>query len=137
MQISTRDEDWIVDPFELRNVLEVFTNPSIVKVLHGDNSDVVWLQEDFDLYSVNMFDTFHVSRVLDFPRCGLAVLLVLDKRYPQIDRYRSNVRVLLYIYDNLRNALLNGIDVQDVDVRRREQRVLYERSNHVPWIQVN
>ncbi|KAH9044108.1 hypothetical protein EDB83DRAFT_2407096 [Lactarius deliciosus] len=125
MGISTRDEDWIVDPFELRNVLEL---------LHGDNSDVVWLQEDFDLYSVNMFDTFHVSRVLDFPRCGLAVLL--DKRYPQIDRYRSNVRVLLYIYDNLRNALLNGIDVQDVDVRRREQRVLYERSNHVPWIQL-
>ena len=35
MQISTREEDWIVDPFELRDDLEdvneVFTNPSIVK----------------------------------------------------------------------------------------------------------
>jgi exosome complex exonuclease RRP6 len=35
MQISTRDEDWIVDPLELRDDLEdlneVFTNPSIVK----------------------------------------------------------------------------------------------------------
>ena len=35
MQISTRDEDWIVDPFELRDELEdlneVFTNPNIVK----------------------------------------------------------------------------------------------------------
>jgi len=36
MQISTREEDWIVDPFELRDELEdlneVFTNPNIVKV---------------------------------------------------------------------------------------------------------
>ena len=35
MQISTREEDWIVDPFELRDELEglneIFTNPSIVK----------------------------------------------------------------------------------------------------------
>jgi ribonuclease D len=35
IQISTRDEDWIVDPLELRDDLEdlneVFTNPSIVK----------------------------------------------------------------------------------------------------------
>jgi exosome complex exonuclease RRP6 len=35
MQISTREEDWIVDPFELRDELEdlneVFTNPNIVK----------------------------------------------------------------------------------------------------------
>jgi exosome complex exonuclease RRP6 len=35
MQISTREEDWIVDPFELRDELEdlneVFTDPSIVK----------------------------------------------------------------------------------------------------------
>jgi exosome complex exonuclease RRP6 len=35
MQISTRDEDWILDPFALRDELEdlneVFTNPNIVK----------------------------------------------------------------------------------------------------------
>ena len=36
MQISSREEDWIVDPFELRDDLEdlneIFTNPNIVKV---------------------------------------------------------------------------------------------------------
>jgi exosome complex exonuclease RRP6 len=35
IQISTREEDWIVDPFELRDELEdlneIFTNPNIVK----------------------------------------------------------------------------------------------------------
>ncbi|KAH9179270.1 hypothetical protein EDB89DRAFT_2111416 [Lactarius sanguifluus] len=95
MQISTRDEDWIVDPFELRDELEdlneVFTDPSIVKVLHGADSDVVWLQQDFNLYLVNMFDTFHASKVLDFPRHGLAALLEMycdfspDKRYQLAD----------------------------------------------------
>ncbi len=111
MQISTRDEDWIVEPFELRDELEdlneVFTNPDIVKVrsivpdfgtrvdawqvLHGAESDVVWLQQDFNLYLVNMFDTFHASKVLDFSRHGLATLLEMycdfspDKRYQLAD----------------------------------------------------
>ncbi|KAH9035897.1 ribonuclease H-like domain-containing protein [Lactarius pseudohatsudake] len=104
VQTSTCDEDWIVDPFELRDELEVFTNPSIVKarsiVLRGANSDVVWLQQDFNLYSVNMFDTFDVSRVLDFPRRGLAAPLPLQCA-------RANTHFLLYVYDNLRNALLD------------------------------
>lgn len=36
MQISSSEEDWIVDPFELRDEMEdlneVFTDPKIVKV---------------------------------------------------------------------------------------------------------
>jgi exosome complex exonuclease RRP6 len=116
MQISTREEDWIVDPFELRDEMEdlneIFTNPNIVKasliliavvtladvclVLHGADSDVVWLQQDFNLYLVNMFDTFHASKVHEFPRHGLAALLEMycdfspDKRYQLADwRIRS------------------------------------------------
>ncbi|KAH9052260.1 ribonuclease H-like domain-containing protein [Lactarius vividus] len=62
IQISARNEDWIMDPFELRDEIEdlneVFTDPSIVKVLHGADNDVVWLQRIFNLYLVNMFDTF-------------------------------------------------------------------------------
>ncbi|KAI9440380.1 ribonuclease H-like domain-containing protein [Lactarius indigo] len=129
MQISTRDEDWIVEPFklcdELEDLNEVFTYPSIVKALHGADSDVVWLQQDFDLYLVKMFDTFHVSKVFDFPRHGLAALLEMycdfspDKRHQLADwrirplpdemlKYaRADTHFLLYVYDNLRNALLD------------------------------
>ncbi|KAI0739418.1 hypothetical protein C8Q80DRAFT_1198600 [Daedaleopsis nitida] len=129
MQISTREEDFVVDTLALRQELEelneVFTNPNIVKVLHGAESDIVWLQQDFNLYIVNLFDTFHASKVLDFPRHGLAALLEMycdytaDKRYQLADwrirplpqemlQYaRSDTHFLLFIYDNLRNALLD------------------------------
>ncbi|PCH40326.1 hypothetical protein WOLCODRAFT_162269 [Wolfiporia cocos MD-104 SS10] len=129
MQLSTRDEDWVVDTLAIREELEalneVFTDPDIVKVLHGAESDIVWLQQDFNLYIVNLFDTYHASKVLDFPRHSLATLLEMycdftaDKRYQLADwrirplpeemltYARSDTHFLLYIYDNLRNALLD------------------------------
>ena len=61
LQISTRKRDYIVDTLQLRSDMqlfnEVFTDPSIVKVFHGADSDIVWLQKDFGVYVVNMFDT--------------------------------------------------------------------------------
>ena len=35
-----------------------------MQVLHGAESDIVWLQQDFNLYIVNLFDTYHASKVL-------------------------------------------------------------------------
>lgn len=65
-QISTRDEDFLVDTLELRHHMHVlapaFANPAIVKVLHGADRDVLWLQCDFGLYVVNMFDTGQAAR---------------------------------------------------------------------------
>ncbi|KAI0671048.1 hypothetical protein C8Q78DRAFT_1190600 [Trametes maxima] len=129
MQISTREEDFVVDTLALRDEMEelneVFTDPNVVKVFHGAHSDIVWLQQDFNLYVVNLFDTYHASKVLDFPRHGLATLLEMycdftaDKRYQLADwrirplpaemlQYaRSDTHFLLFIYDNLRNALLD------------------------------
>ncbi|KAF5315383.1 hypothetical protein D9619_007468 [Psilocybe cf. subviscida] len=131
MQISTREEDFVVDLLvpevrkEAEALNEVFTDSEIVKIFHGAESDIVWLQQDFNIYIVNLFDTFHASKLLEFPRHGLANLLemycdfVPDKRYQLADwrirplpedmlKYaRSDTHFLLYIYDNLRNALLD------------------------------
>ncbi|KAF9499048.1 hypothetical protein BDN71DRAFT_1487257 [Pleurotus eryngii] len=131
MQISTRDKDWVIDTLvpevreELNILNEVFTDPKVVKVLHGSESDIIWLQRDFSLYIVNLFDTFHASKVLDFPRHGLANLLEMycdfsaDKQYQladwrirplpdaMINYARSDTHFLLFIHDNLRNALLD------------------------------
>ncbi len=53
----------------------MFADPSIVKVLHGSDSDIAWLQRDFGIYVVNMFDTGQAARVLALPGCGLGYLL--------------------------------------------------------------
>ena len=69
MQVSTRFRDFIVDVIKLRQFVGdalrgVFDNPKKVKVLHGADMDIQWLQRDFGLYIVNMFDTGQAARVL-------------------------------------------------------------------------
>jgi hypothetical protein len=74
-----------MDDLEILN--EVFADPSIVKVLHGADSDVLWLQRDFGVYIVNMFDTGQASRVLEMSSHRLSSLLShycnvnVDKKY--------------------------------------------------------
>jgi exosome complex exonuclease RRP6 len=70
MQISTREEDFVVDLLKLRDLVRkdklggVLVDPAIVKVFHGAESDILWLQQDFDIYVVGMFDTYHATKVL-------------------------------------------------------------------------
>ncbi|KAG5281909.1 hypothetical protein AALO_G00050130 [Alosa alosa] len=129
MQISTRDEDFLVDTLELRSEMyilnECFTDPNIVKVFHGADSDIEWLQKDLGLYVVNLFDTHQASRALNLGRNSLDHLLKVfcnidtDKRYQLADwrirplpeemfQYaRGDTHYLLYVYDRLRADLLD------------------------------
>ncbi|RXN30910.1 exosome component 10 [Labeo rohita] len=127
MQISTREEDFIIDTLELRSEMyilnETFTDPAIVKVFHGADSDIEWLQKDFGLYVVNMFDTHHAARCLNLGRNSLDHLLKVycnvnsDKRYQLADwrirplpdemlKYaQADTHYLLYVYDRVRADL--------------------------------
>lgn len=86
MQISTRTNDYIIDTLILREELhilnEVCTNPKIVKVFHGADSDIEWLQRDLSIYIVNMFDTHQAAKRIGLARLSLAFLL---KQYCQLD----------------------------------------------------
>ena len=53
----------------------MFADPAIVKVMHGADSDVLWLQRDFGLFPVGLFDTGQAARVLELQGLGLAHLL--------------------------------------------------------------
>ncbi len=70
MQISTREEDWVVDTLALRKELieqklgGVLVDPRIVKVFHGAESDITWLQQNFGMFVVGLFDTYHATKVL-------------------------------------------------------------------------
>ena len=95
MQISTRTKDFIIDPLALFSSMPVlgviFADPSIVKVFHGSENDIEWLQRDFGLYIVNMFDTGLAAKELRYPSHSLAFLLKsfcdidADKRYQLAD----------------------------------------------------
>ncbi|GLH13589.1 Exonuclease mut-7 homolog [Gryllus bimaculatus] len=134
MQISTRDTDYVIDTLELRDKLyvlnEVFTDPKVVKVFHGALCDVEWLQRDLCLYVVNMFDTHLAARMLNFTHLSLAYLLkhycnvAVNKQFQLADwrirplpnelvNYaREDTHYLLYVYDLMKNALIEGANGQ-------------------------
>lgn len=141
MQISNRDQDWIVDTIALRDDLEplnvIFTDPNIVKVFHGAFMDIIWLQRDLGLYIVSLFDTYHASRALGFPKFSLAYLLETFANFKTSKKYqladwrirplipammsyaRSDTHFLLNIFDQLKNKLIDS----DED---KLKKVLYE-----------
>lgn len=95
MQLSTRDEDYIVDVLkvweEMRKLNVVFNNPDILKVFHGANMDMLWLHRDFDLRVSNLFDTYQAGRQLSHKQLSYAYLLrhytgvETDKSYQMAD----------------------------------------------------
>ncbi|CAO2656384.1 Nn.00g051870.m01.CDS01 [Neocucurbitaria sp. VM-36] len=159
MQISTRDKDWIVDTLKpwrrkLECLNEVFADPNILKVLHGAYMDIIWLQRDLGLYVVGLFDTYHAARSLGYPGASLAYLLdrfvnfKAQKQYQIADwrvrplstelfEYaRADTHFLLYIFDNMRNELVQKSDFSDPernkvqDVLLKSKEVALQRYEH-------
>ena len=117
-----------MDTLALRGDLEmlnsVFTDPNVVKVLHGADRDIMWLQKDLGLYIVGMFDTGQATRVLPYKKHSLAFLMqhfcnvAPDKSYqladwrirpltPEMAHYaREDTHYLLHIYPRLVNELV-------------------------------
>ncbi|XP_066297430.1 exosome complex component 10-like [Branchiostoma lanceolatum] len=168
MQVSTRDHDYIVDTLALRADLHIlndtFTDPKVVKVFHGADMDIQWLQRDFGVYVVNMFDTGQASHVLGLPRHSLAYLLKTycdvepDKKYqladwrirplPQemIQYGREDTHYLLHIYDCMRSELLdtgnneanllhNTLERSRLVCLQRYQKLLYTEDSYLNLLQ--
>ncbi|KAJ8973492.1 hypothetical protein NQ317_018765, partial [Molorchus minor] len=135
MQISTREKDYLIDTLLLRDKLymlnEVFTKPSIIKIFHGADMDIQWLQRDLSLYVVNMFDTYQAAKKLGYSGLSLAYLMqrfcnfVPDKQFQLADwrirplpdelkRYaREDTHYLIYIYHMLKNELIDKANGQN------------------------
>ncbi|CDJ43191.1 exosome component 10, putative [Eimeria tenella] len=126
-------KDFLVDPFSLFVHLtalnELTANPKILKILHGSASDVIWLQRDFSVYLVNVFDTAVAARTLAIPGgASLANLLsfylkkqkdrkmqLADWRVRPLTKEmksygRSDTHYLPYIYQCMQNQLLTRDD---------------------------
>jgi ribonuclease D len=85
MQLTIKKDDgkmenYLVDTLKLwhsitTHLAPMFANPNILKVMHGADSDVQWLQRDFGIYIVNLLDTGMAARELKLQSAGLAYLL--------------------------------------------------------------
>lgn len=69
VQISNGLEEFIIDALVNREYLaqvltKIIDNPDVVKIFHGADSDLLWLQNDFDLHPVRIFDTGRAYRIL-------------------------------------------------------------------------
>jgi ribonuclease D len=78
VQISTEEEDYIVDPFTVRDLAplgEVLENPEIEKIFHAASNDVLGLKRDFNFKINNVFDTAVSCMLLGYKRLGLAQII--------------------------------------------------------------
>lgn len=60
LQIATLSHIYIIDAIALRHrvkELSLFENPSVLKVMHGADCDVLWLQRDYNISIASLFDT--------------------------------------------------------------------------------
>ena len=142
MQISTRERDFVVDVLALRsrvrNALgKAFADQNTLKVMHGADNDVQWLQKDFGVFVASLFDTGQAARVLELPSKSLAYLLhhycgvkankkfqLADWRLRPLTREmveyaRGDTHNLLYVHDRLKEALAaRGPDCIDETLAR-------------------
>ncbi len=78
VQISSAQEDYLIDPLVLKDLsalAPIFSNPKVEKIFHAAEYDLICLRRDFGFSFANLFDTMHAARVLGYPAVGLDTLL--------------------------------------------------------------
>ena len=149
IQISDLHADYIVDPLrvsDLSPLAPALADPSIVKILHGADYDVVCLKRDFDFHIRGLFDTLIAAQMLGMPRIGLADLIQrffgheIDKQYQRhdwsrrpllpehLDYARGDTHFLLALRELMTRKLKDAGRMRHM----REECVLQERREWVP-----
>ena len=94
IQISTRTNDYLIDPLALGDLspLGALTAaPTVEKVFHAAEYDLISLRRDFGFEFAALFDTYVAARVLGWEQVGLASILKMEfdvrvnKRYQRAD----------------------------------------------------
>lgn len=156
---ATSMENYLLDPFALgatamtTHLAAPLANPDIVKVMHGADWDMAWLQRDFGLYVVNLFDTGRAARALKFTSAGYAYLLhhyvgIAAEKHHQLSDWRQrpippdmqqyairDTHYLLDIYERLKWDLEQHPDAsieQVLDVSRKVALIRFDKEPFMP-----
>lgn len=101
IQISTAEQDYIIDPFAVNNIAalgKIFADPSVEKIFHAAPNDIAGLKRDFKFSIQNMFDTAIAAKILGCSQLGLAKILYdyfevsLNKKWQRHDWGRRPLR---------------------------------------------
>lgn len=94
VQISSPDEDFIVDPIAFKDLSPLgtlFADPKIEKIFHAAEYDVLCLKRDYGFRFESLFDTMVAARTLGVKELGLAAAierhfgLVVSKKLQRAD----------------------------------------------------
>ena len=126
IQISTATDDFIIDPLAKLDWTPfgaLIEDPTIEKVLHASEYDLILMRREHGWRLQNMFDTMWAARILGYARIGLASMLgelygiELDKKfqranwcqrpltYEQLDYAQADTHFLLRLRDDLEAML--------------------------------
>ena len=78
IQLSVPQADYLVDPLALCDATPLgalFANPTVQKVFHAAENDIIALQRDYGFVFANIFDTLWAARILGWPNRNLAAIL--------------------------------------------------------------
>jgi ribonuclease D len=78
IQVSTDNKDYVIDALafdDLSLFAEVFLDPSIEKIFHASEYDILIMHEEFNFEFRNLFDTMLAAQILGRERLGLDALL--------------------------------------------------------------
>jgi ribonuclease D len=90
IQFSTTQTDYLLDPFalgDLAPLAPVFASPTIEKIFHAAEYDLICLKRDYGFEFNHLFDTMAAARILGRESVGLGSILEeefgvhLDKHY--------------------------------------------------------
>jgi ribonuclease D len=127
IQISANNKDFILDPLTLKDLTalgRILSDPSIEKILHAAENDLIGFKRDYRFQVKNIFDTSLACRLLGRKRLGLAKILLedfgitMDKKYQrcnwekrplnkeQLYYAQQDTRCLLKLRDQLHGQLI-------------------------------
>lgn len=94
VQFSTPENDYVLDPLALDDLSAlgpIFESPSIEKIFHASEYDIICLRRDFGFSFASIFDTMQAGRILGRRQAGLDRLLEekfgvkMNKRFQKAD----------------------------------------------------
>lgn len=94
IQLTADKTNYVIDPFGIADFSalgEIMADPSILKIFHAAEYDIMCLKRDYGFEICNLFDTMVAARILGKPAIGLGALIEaefgihLDKKFQKAD----------------------------------------------------